>query len=135
MIEFFLTAGFLLLCAGTLLGIPHGHAKRRGDQKSTELWRVAHLSTCVGAVSVIGMSLALERLLGRHALYTLALFTLAAYCFFVACSLSGYLNAAWDGDRTQPRVQVVYRLQLLASILSLAAVAVALLSLLMARLS
>ena len=45
--------GVLLFCAGTMLGIPHGLAKRSGDTKRTELWRVAHLSTCVGVFRLL----------------------------------------------------------------------------------
>ena len=61
--------GVLLFCAGTMLGIPHGLAKRSGDTKRTELWRVAHLSTCVGGISLIALSVALERLFGASATY------------------------------------------------------------------
>ncbi|MDH6593406.1 hypothetical protein M2165_003295 [Variovorax sp. TBS-050B] len=115
--------GVMLFCAGTLLGIPHGLCKRSGDAKRTELWRVAHLSTCVGGVSLIALSAALERLFGAAASYTLAPFSAAAYCFFLACTLSGWLNRAWDDDRAEPSVAWVYRLQIVASALSVAAVA------------
>jgi hypothetical protein len=71
--------GTLLFCAGTMLGIPHGMAKRSGDAKRTELWRVAHLSTCVGGISLIALSVALERLFGVNATYTLLPFSAAAY--------------------------------------------------------
>jgi len=105
-----------------MLGIPHGLTKRSGDAKRTELWRVAHLSTCVGGTSLIALSVALERLFGADATYTLAPFSAAAYCFFIACTLSGCLNKAWDDDRTQTSVALVYRLQFLASVLSVVAV-------------
>src|SRR5690606_36531587 len=49
--DLYLLQGGLLFFAGTMLGIPHGLAKRNGDAKRTELWRVAHLSTCVAGVS------------------------------------------------------------------------------------
>jgi hypothetical protein len=115
--------GTLLFCAGTLLGIPHGLTKRSGDEKRTELWRIAHLSTCVGGVSVISLAFALEKLFGADAAYTLVPFSAAAYCFFLACTLSAWLNKAWDGDRSQASVALVYRLQILASTLSVVAVA------------
>ena len=123
--------GVLLFCAGTMLGIPHGLTKRSGDAKRTELWRVAHLSTCVGGISVIALSVALERLFGAHATYTLLPFSAAAYCFFLACTLSGWLNKAWDDDRTQASVALIYRLQILASVLSVVAVGAFLLTLLL----
>ena len=112
-----------------MLGIPHGLTKRSGDAKRTELWRVAHLSTCVGGVSLIALSVALERLFGADATYTLVPFSAAAYCFFLACTLSGWFNKAWDDDRTQASVALVYRLQILASVLSVVAVGAFLLTL------
>jgi hypothetical protein len=127
--------GAVLFCAGTILGIPHGLTKRSGDAKRTELWRVAHLSTCVGGISVIALSLALERLFGADATYTLVPFSAAAYCFFIACTLSGWLNKAWDHDRTQASVALIYRLQILASVLSVAAVVTFLLTLILKVLS
>lgn len=130
-IDFFLLLGYVLFCAGTLLGIPHGKSKGRGDPANTELWRVAHLSTCVGGISVIAMTLALERLLPGQAIYTLAPFTAAAYCFFIACTLSGWLNLSWLDDRTLPQVKLIYRLQILASALSVVAIVVSLLTLLL----
>lgn len=129
--DVFLLLGVLLFCAGTLLGIPHGRSKRRGDLERTELWRVAHLSTCVGGVAVIALTVALERLVGDAAIYTLTLFSAAAYCFFVACSLSGYLCKSWDGDRTLPSVKLIYGLQIIASALSVGAVGVTLIGLLL----
>jgi hypothetical protein len=121
--------GVLLFCAGTMLGIPHGLAKRSGDTKRTELWRVAHLSTCVGGISLIALSMALERLIGTDAIYTLMPFSAAAYCFFLACTLSGWLNKAWDEDRTQASVALIYCLQIFASALSVVAVGAFLLTL------
>ncbi|HVL07987.1 MAG TPA: hypothetical protein VM512_02345 [Burkholderiaceae bacterium] len=121
--------GVLLFCAGTVLGIPHGLSKRRRNLKRTELWRVAHLSTCVGGVSVIALSVALERLFGADATFTLVPFSAAAYCFFLACTLSGWLNKAWDDDRTQTSVVLVYCLQIFASALSLIAVSAFLITL------
>lgn len=123
--------GAVLFCAGTMLGIPHGLTKRSGDAKRTELWRVAHLSTCVGGISVIALSVALERLFGADATYTLVPFSAAAYCFFIACTLSGWLNKAWDDDRTQASVALIYRLQILASVLSVSAVVAFLLTLIL----
>lgn len=120
----FLVLGVLLFCAGTLLGIPHGRSKRRADGKQTELWRIAHLSTCVGGIAIITLALAMERIFGDHAFYMLAPFSLAACFFFVACTLSAWLNKAWNGDRLQPYVKSIYRLQILASVLSLAAVGI-----------
>ena len=114
--------GVLLFCAGTMLGIPHGLTKRRGSVKRTELWRVAHLSTCVGGVSLIALSAALERLFSADAVFTLAPFSAAAYCFFLACAVSGWLNKAWDDDRTQTSVVLIYCLQIVASAFSLLAV-------------
>lgn len=43
----YLLLGVFLFSVGTLLGIPHGLSKRHGKPAVTELWRVAHLSTCV----------------------------------------------------------------------------------------
>lgn len=74
--------------------------------------------------------MALERLLGAHANYVLAPFSVAAYCFFVACTLSAWLNKAWDDDRTQVPVALVYFLQILASALSVIAVVISLLAIL-----
>lgn len=118
----YLLLGVLLFCAGTMLGIPHGLTKRNGDAKRTELWRVAHLSTCLGGVSLIALTVALERLFAAAAVYTLVPFSAAAYCFFLACTLSGWLNKAWDDDRTQASVALIYRLQIFASALSVVAV-------------
>ncbi|HEY4292311.1 hypothetical protein [Luteibacter sp.] len=118
----FLWLGIGLFCAGTLLGFPHGLSKRNGDTAPTELWRIAHLSTCVGGVSLIALTLALERLVGNVAIYALTPLSIAAYSFFLACALSGWLNRSWDGDRTQRRVMLIYMLQIFASIMSVVAV-------------
>lgn len=118
----YLSLGLLLFCAGTLLGIPHGLAKRSGNIKRTELWRVAHLSTCLGGVSVIGLTIAVERLFPQAALYTVAPFSAAALSFFSACTLSGWLNDSWDDDRAKVSVAIIYGLQILASALSVVAV-------------
>lgn len=119
----FLLVGTLLFCAGTMLGIPHGITKRSGNAKRTELWRVAHLSTCVGGISLIALTLALEKLFTTAAVFTLAPFAAAACSFFLACTLSGLLGKGWDDDRTESSVALVYRLQILASALSVIAVA------------
>lgn len=124
--QIYLSSGLVLFCAGTLLGIPHGRSKRRGDAKNTELWRIAHLSTCFGGVSVLALAMALPRLFGGDAGYILAPFALAAYCFFIACTLSGWLNKSWDDDRSEPGTAPVYWLQIAASILSVIAVSVTL---------
>ncbi len=124
--QFYLTLGLVLFCAGTLLGIPHGRSKRRGDVKNTELWRIAHLSTCVGGVSVLALSMALPRLFAGNAGFILAPFALSAYCFFIACTLSGWLNKSWDDDRSEPGAALVYWLQIGASMLSVIAVAASL---------
>ena len=129
--EKFLLLGYLLFCAGTLLGIPHGLSKRRGDAKNTELWRVAHLSTCLGGISIIGMTMALGVLLKDDAVYILVPFTAAAYCFFSACTLSGWFNLSWADDRELPKVKLIYRLQILASGLSIIAIGVSLLALIL----
>lgn len=118
----YLLLGVLLFCAGTMLGIPHGLTKRSGDAKRTELWRIAHLSTCVGGVSLIALTVALERLFAAAAVYTLVPFSAAAYSFFLACTLSGVLNKAWDDDRTQVSVALIHGLQIFASALSVVAV-------------
>lgn len=107
---------------GTLLGIPHGLAKRSGNVKRTELWRIAHLSTCLGGVSLIALSVAVERLFPDAAVYTVAPFSAAAFSFFLACTLSGWLNESWDDDRTKGSVAIIYALQVFASALSVAAV-------------
>lgn len=127
--------GVLLFCAGTMLGIPHGLTKRSGNAKRTELWRIAHLSTCVGGISLIALSVALERLFGADAIYTLAPFSASAYCFFFACTLGGWLNKSWDDDRTQASVLLVYRLQIIASALSICAVVAVLITLFLKVLS
>lgn len=126
--DLYLLQGGLLFFAGTMLGIPHGLAKRNGDAKRTELWRVAHLSTCVAGVSLIALTVALERLFGPAAPYTLAPFSASAWCFFIACTLSAWLGKSWDDDRTQACVQWVYRLQMLAALLSVVATAAFLLT-------
>lgn len=131
--EYFLLLGYLLFCIGTLLGIPHGISKGRGDVNNTELWRVAHLSTCVGGISLIGITLALERLVQHLAVYTLVPFTIAAYCFFLACTLSGSLNLSWKGDRSLPMVRLIYSLQILASAFSVIAIGVSLATLMLRR--
>jgi hypothetical protein len=120
--ELYLLLGVLLFCAGTLLGIPHGLAKRSGNLKRTELWRVAHLSTCLGGVSIIALTLAVERLFPGAALYTVAPFSAAAFSFFLACTLSGWLNRSWDDDRSTVSVALIYGLQMFASALSVVAV-------------
>ncbi len=120
--DLYLLMGVLLFCAGTMLGIPHGLAKRSGDAKRTELWRVAHLSTCVGGISLIALTVAVERLFPAEAAFTLVLFSVAAYSFFLACTLSGWLNKAWDDDRKQASVALIYGLQIFASVLSIIAV-------------
>jgi hypothetical protein len=120
--QIFYLLGYVLFCAGTLLGIPHGLSKRKGNPVNTERWRVAHLSTCLGGISIIGITIALETLVQDDAVYTLSLFTLAAYCFFAACTLSGWLEVSWDGDRTLVRVKSIYWMQIVASGLSLLAI-------------
>ena len=82
----------------------------------------------VSGISLIALSTALDRLLGANATYTLAPFSMAAYCF-LACTLSGWLNKAWDDDRTQTSVALIYSLQILASALSVIAVGAFLLTL------
>jgi len=121
-VNLFLILGILLFCAGTLLGIPHGSAKRKKDIKRTELWRIAHLSTCLGGIALIAMDLALERLAPALLVYTMSPLALAAYCFFAACSLSGVLNKSWDEERNEGSVLLIYRLQIFASLMSILAV-------------
>lgn len=43
-------------------------------------------------------------------------FTIAAYLFFGACTLSGLVGRGWDNDRTLPSVHVIYWMQIAASI-------------------
>jgi hypothetical protein len=111
----YLSLGLLLLAVGTLLGIPHGLAKRRGDVERTELWRVAHLSTCVGGVSLMVLTLAVERVIPGFEGAVLAPFSVAAYLFFAACSASSVIGQGWDGDRSKRSVRVIYWLQIVAS--------------------
>jgi hypothetical protein len=47
----------------------------------TELWRVVHLSTCVGGVSLIALVLALERVFHGQAHLVMLSFTIGAYLF------------------------------------------------------
>jgi hypothetical protein len=118
-----LAAGMLLLAAGTMLGVPHGLSKRRGDLVRTELWRVAHLSTCLGGIALMGLVFAAERLVPDRAAFVVIPFVVAAVLFFTACSLSGVIGQGWDGDRTRTPVRVVYTLQIVASAASVAGVA------------
>ncbi|MGE4243411.1 hypothetical protein [Ramlibacter sp.] len=118
----YLFLGVLLFCLGTLLGIPHGLSKRRGDSKRVELWRIAHLSTCIGGLSLICLALALERLFGPDATYSMVAFSAAAYLFCFACTLSGCLNMGWNDDRSHGGVAVIYSAQIAASGLSLVGV-------------
>lgn len=124
-----LAVGLCLFGAGTLLGIPHGLSKRRGDLVRTELWRVAHLSTCVGGVSLVALAFASERLVPVRASAIVWPFALAACLFFAACTLSGVLGQGWDGDRSRPGVRLVYLLQIAASAASVVAVAAIVLAL------
>ena len=119
--------GVLLFCAGTVLGV-HGLTKRGGNAKNRAVARCPPFDLCRG-ISLIALSTALDRLLGANATYTLAPFSMAAYCFFLACTLSGWLNKAWDDDRTQTSVALIYSLQILASALSVIAVGAFLLTL------
>lgn len=123
----FLALGLILFCLGTLLGIPHGRSVGRGDVGNTELWRVAHLSTCVGGVSLLALAMALPRLFADQAIWVLLPFTLSAYCFFAACTLSAWWNRSWSGDRRNPGAARAYWLQIVASLLSLVAVGASLL--------
>ena len=118
----YLLLGVMLFSAGTLLGIPHGLSKRRGSLAVTELWRVAHLSTCVGGISLIALTLALERLFPGHEYLVMMPFTTAAYLFFGACTLSGIVGRGWDNDRTMLSVRVIYWMQIAASVASVVAV-------------
>lgn len=120
--QIYLLLGVLLFSAGTLLGIPHGLSKRRGNPAVTELWRVAHLSTCVGGISLIALTLALERLFPWQEHLVIMPFTIAAYLFFGACTLSGLVERGWDHDRTLPSVRVIYWVQIAASVASVIAV-------------
>lgn len=113
--QIYLLLGLLLFAAGTLLGIPFGLSKRRGHADVTELWRVAHLSTCLGGISLIALVFALERLFpGREYLVMLP-FTIGAYLFFVACTLSGVIGKGWHHDRTMLSVRIIYWMQMAAS--------------------
>jgi hypothetical protein len=127
--QVFYLLGFILFCAGTLLGIPHGLSKRRGTVDDIERWRVAHLSTCLGGISIIGITLALKTLLQDDAFYAMWLFVAAAYLFFAACSASGWLKVSWDGDRSLTHVKFIYWTQILASGLSLLAILVSMITL------
>lgn len=118
----YLLLGVLLFSAGTLLGIPHGLSKRRGSPAVTELWRVAHLSTCLGGISLIALTLALERLFPGQEYLVMMPFTTAAYLFFGACTLSGLTGRSWGNDRTMPSVRVIYWTQIAASVASIIAV-------------
>lgn len=73
-------------------------------------------------MSLIALTMAVERLFPDAALYTLAPLSAAAFSFFLACTLSGWWNKSWDDDRSQASVALIYALQILASALSVAAV-------------
>lgn len=120
--QIYLLLGLLLFAAGTLLGIPFGLSKRRGHAAVTELWRVAHLSTCLGGVSLIALAFAVERLFSGQEHLVMLPFTIRAYLFFVACTLSGIVGKGWDHDRTMLSVQIIYWMQIAASVTSVIAI-------------
>lgn len=118
----YLLLGLILFAAGTMLGIPHGLSKRRGDTTATELWRVAHLSTCVGGISLIALSIAMERVFPGNEMLVMLPFSLAAYLFFIACTGSGVVGKGWDSERDSLVTKIIYWTQILASTASVVAV-------------
>jgi hypothetical protein len=120
--KIFLESGYLLFCFGTLLGIPHGRSKGRGNESITELWRVAHLSTCIGGIAVIVLTYALQIILPFLWVYPLSLFTIASYLFAAACTWSGACNSKWYGKRLTVTSKSIYLLHLFASLFSVLAV-------------
>lgn len=120
--KLFLTLGYVLFCIGAMLGIPHGMSKGRGNAANTELWRVAHLSTCIGGISIIALVYALEIILPRTWVYALVGFSISAYFFSIACTLSGATNLSWFGDRKKKMAKMIYGIHIIASCLSVVVV-------------
>lgn len=120
--KLFLLLGYLLFCFGTMLGIPHGKSKNKGNTAKTELWRVAHLSTCMGGISIIALVYALEKILPQLWMYAMLLYSAAAYGFTIACTLSGVTNVSWSGDRKNKMVKLIYSIHIVAACLSIIAV-------------
>ncbi len=85
----YIALGLVLFYFGTLLGVPHGLSKNRQPAAVTELWRIAHLSTCIGGVSLIALSDATASLFPGDESAILIPFSLSAYLFFLTCTLSG----------------------------------------------
>ena len=119
----YLTLGYILFLLGTLLGIPHGRSKGRDTPEHTDLWRIAHLSTCVGGIAVMVLSLGLPLIFPGHWMLLAAGFTSAAWLFFIACTLSGITGQAWSAKPRTPVIQLIYLLQIGASALSILVVA------------
>lgn len=118
----YLLHGLILFSLGTLLGIPHGLSKGRKAASVTELWRVAHLSTCVGGVSLIALTFSMERIFPGKEYIVMIPFSLAAYLSFIACTASGIIGKGWDSDKSSPSILIVYWLRVIASISSVIAV-------------
>lgn len=131
--KLFLTIGYILFCYGTLLGIPHGISKGKGSLDSTEKWRVAHLSTCVGGIAIISLVYALTRVFPAMWVYILSGFSLSAYLFSLACTLSGITNLSWYGERKIILAKVIYWIHIAASFLAIAAVIAGLILLLISN--
>jgi len=120
--KIFLILGYVLFCLGTMLGIPHGMSKGKGDASQTELWRVAHLSTCIGGISIISLVYALKNILPHIWVYALSAYSMASYLFAVACTLSGITKAKWYGKNKTNAAMIIYGLHIIASFLSIIAV-------------
>src|SRR5580692_2588543 len=113
--KIFLILGYLLFCIGTILGIPHGISKGKGDPAHTELWRVAHLSTCIGGISIIVLQYVLKNILPEIWVYALVAYSSASYLFAIACMLSAKNKVYWYKNRRMKIAKVIYSMHIVAS--------------------
>jgi|HubBroStandDraft_2_1064218.scaffolds.fasta_scaffold613743_2 hypothetical protein len=120
--KIFLILGYLLFCIGTILGIPHGISKGKGDPAHTELWRVAHLSTCIGGISIIVLQYVLKNILPEIWVYALVAYSSASYLFAIACMLSAKNKVYWYKNRRMKIAKVIYSMHIVASCLSMIAI-------------
>ena len=121
-----LFTGFLVLLCGLLTGAPLGSAINRGaDEESIRAWRVTHSSLINGGVMLLAISAVLPQLAFPQGwqLAASVLLSMSAYAFSFAL-----LFGAWKGHRglqrgTTAAGNLVYFVNMLAVILSIAATA------------